>query len=56
MEDLMRHMLTPNPYFRPGVGEVLEIVENWGVGGEVRLNRVAREIKEDERLIEAGEF
>ena len=29
MEDLMRHMLTPNPYFRPRINEILHIAENW---------------------------
>ncbi len=29
MEDLMRHMLTPNPYFRPKIDEILHIAENW---------------------------
>jgi serine/threonine protein kinase len=26
MEDMMRHLLTPNPYFRPRVDQVLNIV------------------------------
>lgn len=26
MEDLMRHMLTPNPYFRPRIDEILNIL------------------------------
>ena len=26
MEDMMRHLLTPNPYFRPRVDQVLNII------------------------------
>jgi serine/threonine protein kinase len=26
MEDMMRHLLTPNPYFRPRINEVLNLV------------------------------
>jgi serine/threonine protein kinase len=29
MQKFIRHMLTPNPYFRPTLDEVIDIVEKW---------------------------
>ena len=30
MEDFIRHMLTPNPYYRPSLKEIVHIIDNWG--------------------------
>lgn len=56
MQDLMRHMLTPNPHFRPRVQEILSLVDNWNKLERIPLNRVAASIKQDEELIERGEY
>ena len=48
MEDLMRHLLTPNPYFRPKIEEVLSLVDNWSKIDSIPLNKVAKAIKMDE--------
>lgn len=43
----MRHLLTPNPHFRPRVNEVLNLLENWDKLDSIPLNKVARIIKDD---------
>lgn len=48
MEDLMRHMLTPNPHFRPKVEDILRIVDTWDSLAKIPLNKVAATIKQDE--------
>lgn len=47
MQDLMRHMLTPNPYFRPRIDEIIKLIDNWDQIEEIQLNRVAAAIKQD---------
>ena len=56
MGDLIRHMLTPNPHFRPTVSDILGLLDNWEHLKEVPLNRVARAIKQDEQYMERGEY
>ena len=51
MGDLIRHMLTPNSYFRPGVEDILNIVNNWDHIQRIPLNKVARLIKLDEEYV-----
>lgn len=38
LNDLIRHMLTPNPQNRPSINDVLTILRNWGQLSEVPLN------------------
>lgn len=40
-------MLTPNPYFRPRIDEILHIAENWNNIEKIELNLVAKTLKED---------
>lgn len=43
----MRHMLTPNPYFRPSLKDIIRIIDTWETQG-FKLNEVASRIKENE--------
>jgi AP2-associated kinase len=38
INDLIRHMLTPNPQNRPSITDVLSIVNNWKQIQEIPLN------------------
>lgn len=38
LNDLIRHMLTPNPVHRPAINDVLAIVRNWKQLQQVPLN------------------
>lgn len=39
IKDLIRHMLTPNPTFRPSALELIELLKGWGRISQVTLNR-----------------
>lgn len=56
MENLIRNMLTPNPHFRITIGEMIDILENWNLVEEVKLNEVAKVIKQNEDYIDSGEY
>ena len=47
MGDLMRHMLTPNVYYRPKIDEILSLIDNWDHIDKIPLNKVAAIIKHD---------
>ncbi len=38
MQDLIRHILTPNPRFRPDIERILRILDTWDEIGEIPLN------------------
>lgn len=38
MQDLIWHILTPNPKFRPSIAHILKILENWDSIEEIKLN------------------
>lgn len=49
-------MLTPNPHFRIKIPEIIEILDNWSLIPEVKLNKVALAIKSNEEYMESGEY
>ena len=55
MEDLMRHMLTPNPYFRPSLKDIIRIIDNWETHN-FQLNEVATKIKENEKHLKNEDY
>lgn len=40
MQKLLRHMLTPNPYFRPSLNQIIKIIEEWDTN-DFKLNEIA---------------
>lgn len=46
MEKFMRHLLTPNPYFRPNLNEIINIIDRWEEK-DFQLNKVAELIREN---------
>lgn len=38
INDLIRHMLTPNPQNRPSINDILTIIKNWKQISEIPLN------------------
>lgn len=48
MEKLMRHMLTPSPYFRPTIQELINIIDKWN-SEDFELNEMAKKIEQNEK-------
>ena len=48
MEKLMRHMLTPSPYFRPTIQELIDIIYKWN-NEDFELNEMAKKIEQNEK-------
>lgn len=47
MRDLIRHMLTPNPEFRPDIFELQDLLETWSDHESIEINPDAQKIKEE---------
>jgi len=41
MHDLIRHMLTPNPIERPGIFDIIYILDNWDMIKDIKLSEGA---------------
>lgn len=55
MERFIRHILTPNPYFRPTLTEIIRIIDQWDVK-DFKLNEIAEKISTNEKHIAMEEF
>lgn len=55
MQKLIRHMLTPNPYYRPNLQEIIKIIDSWK-DEDFELNEVAKIIRSNQKLVENEEF
>ena len=53
LRDLIRHMLTPNPKYRPDINEVEDLLETWEDHDHIDINQDAQKLK-DEELRRAG--
>ncbi|EAR98084.1 protein kinase (macronuclear) [Tetrahymena thermophila SB210] len=53
--DFIRHMITPDPSFRPTIHDVIQICENYDGISSVQLNPVAQSLKEKEMAREREE-
>lgn len=46
--DLIRHMLTPDPAYRPSIFELQEILKNWDAIQTISLNKQAYLLKKEQ--------
>ena len=51
LRDLIRLMLTPDPFYRPDIHKILSIVENWNEFDQIPLSEDAYKIKSKQEAI-----
>lgn len=47
MQKLMRHILTPNPYFRPTLAQIIKIIDQWQTS-DFEMNEIAKKIEQNQ--------
>ncbi|KRW98372.1 Protein kinase-like domain [Pseudocohnilembus persalinus] len=46
LHDLIRHMLTPNPLYRPSIHDIVNIMNSWNSFSQIPLNQQAQQLKQ----------
>ncbi|EGR34716.1 protein kinase domain protein [Ichthyophthirius multifiliis] len=52
LHDLIRHMLTPDPKYRPDINNIIQICENYDNMSQINLNQMAAQMKTKQIQIE----